>query len=154
MALTSITAHGAGLAGFWCNSGPIELEAGIKATTCPAGTVGMALEHTTKGLRAAGVELLCGEDISPVFAPFHLAIVEGSLYTAGVQVGTIAEEGAFFTLSHEYFTRTDYELRLGAAGAMAYDEVTRDVEGWVLNRNRGEFRLMPVGTRSCAGLRH
>ncbi|RZA05749.1 MAG: hypothetical protein EOP11_12085 [Proteobacteria bacterium] len=139
------------LNGLWCNSGQMELEAGIRETRCGPGTVGITISHNGPEFRLAGVELLCGEEIAPVFLPFHLQVIEGDLYTSGFNVGSMSEEGAEFTLGNPDYTATNFTLRKAGPGALFYDEVTRDLEGWVINRNRGEFRLMPAGTRTCAG---
>jgi hypothetical protein len=139
------------LHGVWCNTSPVELEAGIKSVQCGPGTVGLTLASGGKEFRLAGVELLCGEEISPVFLPFHLSVLEGELYTTGFRVGSLGAEGASFTLGNEDFTATEFTFRAEAGGALFYDEATRDLEGWIINRNRGHFRKIPAGTRTCAG---
>lgn len=144
-------AEAASLDGIWCNVSPVELEAGIRETTCGPGTVGLTLSQGEKDFRMAGVELLCGEAIEPVFLPFHLSVIEGDLYTMGFNVGSLGEAGAEFTLGNENFTSTDFVFRFNPEGTLFYDERTRDLEGWTINRNRGTFRRMPAGTRSCGG---
>jgi hypothetical protein len=147
----SVAASAASLDGTWCNTGTIELEAGIRSVQCGAGTVGLTFSENEKEFRAAGVELLCGSEINPVFLPFHFTVIEGDLYTSGFHVGWLKDGSAAFTLGNPDFTTTDFVLRAGGAGELFYDEVTRDIEGWTINRNRGTFRKMPVGTRTCAG---
>jgi len=143
-------AEAAELDGLWCNVSPVQLEAGIREKTCAPGTVGITFQENGKDFRQAGVELLCGEEIDPVFLPFHLLQIEGALYTSSFNVGWLKGGAAEFTLGSEDFTATDFILRPNADGTLFYDEATRDLEGWIINRNRGTFRKMPVGSRSCA----